>query len=326
VTGGPADQPRARAIFFGTPELAVPCLQALCEIADVVLVVTQPDRPSGRGMKLTPPPVKLLARARGIEVVQPTKLRTSDFAQRLSALCADVAVVVAYGRILPTKVLQAPRLGCVNVHASLLPRLRGAAPIQWAIIRGERRTGACLMQMNEGMDEGPVLACEALEIAAEETAGELSARLSRLGEQLVREQVPRYLRGELVAKPQEPALATLAPLLKKEDGQVDWCRCAVELHDLVRGMHPWPGAYTFLEGVRVKLHRVRVLAAEGQHAEPGNVVRADRHGIEVACGSGVLAIDELQPEGKKRMSAEQFCAGARLQQSTRFASVLDQPP
>jgi methionyl-tRNA formyltransferase len=320
----PAHATRARAIFFGTPELAVPSLQALCEITDVVLVVTQPDRPSGRGMKLAPPPVKQLALARGIEVAQPTKVRTPGFAQLLCARSADVAVVVAYGRILPTQVLQAPRLGCVNVHASLLPCLRGAAPIQWAIIRGERRTGVCLMQMNEGMDEGPVLACEALEIAPEETAGELSTRLSRLGERLVREQLPRYLRGELVAKPQDPALATLAPMLDKEEGRIDWARSAVELHNLVRGLHPWPGAYSFLGGVRVKLHRARVLVAEGQHGEPASVLRADRHGIEVACGRGVLAIDELQPEGKKRMSAEQFCAGARLQPTTRFASVSEE--
>jgi methionyl-tRNA formyltransferase len=309
---------RPRAIFFGTPEFAVPCLRALCDVAEVVRVITQPDRPAGRGMKLAPPPVKQLALERGIEVVQPTKVRTAEFAEQLRALHADVALVVAYGRILPAAVLQAPRLGCVNVHASLLPALRGAAPIQWSIIRGDQRTGVCLMQMDEGMDTGAVLACAALDIGPEETAGELSPRLSQLGAELVRTELPRYLRGELTPVAQDHVRATLAPLLEKAHGLVDWQRSAREIHDLVRGTHPWPGAYTHLDGVRIKLHRVRVLAAEDRHGEAGSVLRADRHAIEVACGSGVLAIDELQPEGKRRMSAAEFCAGTRLQQGARL--------
>jgi methionyl-tRNA formyltransferase len=294
-------------------------LRALCDVADVVRVVTQPDRPAGRGMKLAPPPVKQLALERGIEVVQPTKVRTPEFAEQLHALHADVALVVAYGRILPAAVLQAPRLGCVNVHASLLPSLRGAAPIQWSIIRGDARTGVCLMQMDEGMDTGPVLSCAALDIGPEETAGELSPRLSQLGADLVHSDLPRYLRGELTAVAQDHARATLAPLLEKTHGLVDWQRSAREIHDLVRGTHPWPGAYTHLDGARIKLHRARVLVADGQHGEPGAVLRADRHAIEVACGSGVLAIEELQPEGKRRMSAAEFCAGTRLQQGARLA-------
>jgi methionyl-tRNA formyltransferase len=303
----------------------VPCLRALCDIADVVLVVTRPDRPSGRGMKLTPPPVKVFAQERGIEVIQPTKVRTPEFAERLRARSAELALVVAYGRILPAAVLHAPRLGCVNVHASLLPKLRGAAPIQWAIISGEASTGVCLMQLDEGMDEGPVLASEALEIGPFETAGELSERLSELGSKLLHEQLPRFLRGELVGKPQDHARATLAPPLQKDHGRVDWQRTAVELHNLVRGTHPWPGAYTFLAGQRLKLHRTHVVATEGRHAEPGRVLRADRHGIEVACGLGVLAIDELQPEGKKRVNVEQFRAGSRLQQGSRFANTNESP-
>jgi methionyl-tRNA formyltransferase len=293
-------------------------LRALCDVADVVRVVTQPDRPAGRGMKLAPPPVKQLALERGIEVAQPTKVRTPEFAAQLRALDADVALVVAYGRILPAAVLQAPRLGCLNVHASLLPALRGAAPIQWSIIRGDVRTGVCLMQMDEGMDTGAVLACSALDIGPEETAGELSPRLSQLGAELVRSELPRYLRGELTAVAQDHARATLAPRLEKTHGQVDWQRSAREIHDLVRGTHPWPGAYTHLDGVRIKLHRARVLAAEGRHGEPGSVLRADRHAIEIACGVGVLAIEELQPEGKRRMSAAEFYAGTRLQRGTRL--------
>jgi len=310
--------PGPKAIFFGTPEFAVPCLRALCDVAEVALVVTQPDRPAGRGMKLAPPPVKALALERGIAVMQPSKVRTPEFAQQLRARAADVALVVAYGRILPAAVLQAPRLGCVNVHASLLPALRGAAPIQWSIIRGDTRTGVCLMQMDEGMDTGPVLACAALDISGEETAGELSQRLSQLGAELVRGELPRYVRGELAAVPQDHARATLAPMLEKTHGQVDWRRSAREIHDLVRGTHPWPGAYSHIGGARIKLHRVRVFARDGRHGEPGSVLRADRHAIEVACGEGVLAIDEVQPEGKRRMSAAEFCAGSRLQQSARF--------
>ena len=312
---------RPRALFFGTPEFAVPCLQALSEITDVALVVTQPDRPAGRGMQLAAPPVKRLALELGIEVIQPRAIRKPEFAERLRATAADVALVVAYGRILPAEVLRAPRLGCLNVHASLLPKLRGAGPIQWAILRGETRTGVCLMQMDEGMDTGPVLACESLEIGADETAGELAPRLAALGAELVRKELVRYVLGELTPRPQDHALATMAPLLTKEHGRVDFRRPASELHALVRGTHPWPGAYAFLDGQRLKLHRTTVLARDGTLGAPGSVLRADRHGIEVACGQGVLVLHELQPEGKRRMSVEQFLAGARLLRGARFNSV-----
>jgi len=312
---------KPRAIFFGTPEFALPCLRALCEVTDVVLVVTQPDRPAGRGMQVVAPAVKRVAQELGVEVIQPKAVRKPELAARLRALQADVALVVAYGRILPLPILQAPRLGCLNVHASLLPRLRGAAPIQWAIIRGEPRTGVCLMQMDEGMDTGPVLACSEVEIGRDETAGELAQRLAALGAELVRSQLARYLRGELTPQPQDHAGATLAPLLAKELGRVDWERSALELHALVRGTQPWPGAHSFVQGQRLKLHRTSVLDASGRHGAPGTVLRADRHAIEVACGSGVLAIHELQPEGKRRMNAEQFRAGARLASGVRFTNA-----
>jgi methionyl-tRNA formyltransferase len=189
------------------------------------------------------------------------------------------------------------------------------------VIRGEPRTGVCLMQMDEGMDEGPVLARREVEIGRDETAGELAQRLAALGAELLRTQLPRYLRGELVAQPQDHAAATLAPLLSKEHGQVDWARSAPELHALVRGTQPWPGAYSFVQGQRIKLHRTSVLDPAGRHGAPGQVLRADRHAIEVACGAGILAIHELQPEGKRRMSAEQFCAGARLGSGVRFTNA-----
>jgi methionyl-tRNA formyltransferase len=309
---------RPRAIFFGTPEFAVPCLEAACGVADVTLVVTQPDRPAGRGMRLAPPPVKLLAQERGIEVIQPTKVKTAEFAARLRAAAPDIGVVVAYGRILPAAVLTAPRLGCVNVHASILPELRGAAPIQWSIIRGAVRTGVCLMQMDEGMDTGDVLACETLAIGRDETSGELSVRLAQLGAGLLSAQLPRVLRGELAAHPQDHARATLAPLLRKAHGKVDWSAAAPAIFDLIRGTHPWPGAFTFLGQHRVKIHRASVLVPSGLQGQPGAIVRADRHAIEVACGEGTLAITELQPEGKRRLSAADFIAGFRLQPGARF--------
>ena len=236
-----------------------------------------------------------------------------------------MAIVIAYGRILPPDVLTAPRLGCLNVHASLLPKLRGAAPIQWSIITGETRTGVCLMQMDEGLDTGAVLACAATDIGQDETAGELSVRLSQLGGQLVREQLGPFLRGELRAQPQDHAGATLAPLLDKEQGRIDFSKTAAQLHALVRGTHPWPGAFCFFNGQRVKVHRTQVLTAEGSLAAPGTVLRADRHTIDVACGQGVLALYELQPEGKKRMQAEQFRAGARVMPGQRFSSTESAP-
>ncbi len=310
---------KPRALFFGTPDFAVPCLRVLAELADVVQVITQPDRPAGRGMKLAPPAVKVAAQELGIAVQQPTKVRTPEFAAQLTALRADVAVVVAYGRILPPALLNAPRLGCVNVHASLLPKLRGAAPVQWSIVNGEPETGVCLMQMDEGMDTGPVLAREALAIGAEETGDELAVRLSQLGAELLRRELPRYLRGELSAVPQDHARATSAPVLRKDHGAIDWSKSARQLHDLVRGFYSWPGAYTFFAERRVKVQRVRVVAEDGVLAEPGTVLRVTADAIEVACGRGTLALLELQPEGRNRMPAAAFAAGQRVTTETRFS-------
>lgn len=310
---------KARTIFFGTPDFAVPCLSALAELSEVVLVMTQPDRPAGRGMKLTAPPVKVRALQLGLPVLQPVKVRTPEFAAQLRDLRAEVAVVVAYGRILPSAVLSAPTLGCVNVHASLLPKLRGAAPIQWAIVRGEQITGACLMQMDEGMDTGPVLARAELTIGAQETAGELTPRLSVLGAELLRRELPRLLRGQLQPIAQDPAQATLAPVLRKEHGQVDWRASATQVHDLVRGMNPWPGAYTFWGELRIKLHAARALHAGERVGEAGAVVRAGGDGIEVACETGSLLVTELQLDGARRMPAAAFVAGHPIAGGTRFS-------
>lgn len=308
-----------RAIFFGTPQLAVPSLEAVASLAEVVRVVCQPDRPAGRGMKLRPPPVKERALELGLTVEQPTKVRTGELAASLRALEADVAVVIAYGRILPRAVLDAPRRGCVNVHASLLPRWRGAGPIQWAIVSGDRETGVCLMHMDEGMDTGPVIARRTTPIGPDETAAELGDRLACLGADLLRDALPGWVDGRLEATPQPSEGVTLAPLLEKEHGRLDWTAPARAVHDRVRGLHPWPGAFAALEGARVKVHRTEVRAEEGTVAPPGTVVRADaRHGVEVACGSGVVALLDLQLEGKKRLDAAAFLAGHRCPTGARF--------
>jgi len=311
---------KPRAAFMGTPAFAVPCLEALFDVAEVVLVVTQPDKPQGRGLTLTPPPVKVLAESRGVRVIQPLKVRDGSLQRELAALDLDFALVVAYGRILPEDVLNTPRLGCVNVHGSLLPRFRGAAPIQWAVIEGDQESGVCLMQMDAGMDTGPELSRRVLAIGENETAGELSERLSKLSGELIREDIPRFVRGELVAKAQPTEGVTHARMLEKSDGALDFTLSAQAIHDRVRGLSPWPGAFTALAGRRIKVHVTRVVEREGVHGTPGSVVSADGAGIVIACGKGLVRIDELQADGKKKMSASVFLAGHSIYQGERLAS------
>ncbi len=298
-----------RAIFFGTPALAVPSLEAVHAQAEIVRVICQPDRPAGRGMRLRPPPVKERALALGLEVEQPTKVRAPAFAESLRALEADVAVVIAYGRILPRPVLDAPRRGCVNVHASLLPRWRGAGPIQWSIIDGDRETGVCLMQMDEGMDTGPVIVSASTPIDPDETAAELGDRLAAMGARLLTTHLGAWVEGALEPTPQDDAAATRAPMLTKEDGRIDWSQPARRVHDRVRGTSPWPGAFTEVEGRVVKVHRTRVVSSEPVDAAPGTVVEASPAGVVVATGEGTLAIDVLQLQGKRRLAAGDFLAG-----------------
>ncbi len=307
-----------RAIFFGTPQLAVPSLEAVVELAEVVRVICQPDRPAGRGMKLRPPPVKERALELGLSVEQPTKVKTPDFAEALRRLEADVAVVIAYGRILPRAVLDAPRRGCVNVHASLLPRWRGAGPIQWAIASGDRETGVCLMQMDEGMDTGPVIACERMPIDPDETSAELGARLAQLGASLLRAKLAAWVEGAIQATPQPEDGVTYARMLTKDDGRIEWGQNARAVHDRVRGMSPWPSASARFAGERVIVHRTEVRSERGTLGEPGTLVRAGAGGIEVACGEGSIAILELQREGKKRLSAAEHLAGTGWAPGQRF--------
>lgn len=297
-----------RAVFFGTPVFAVPCLDALSEIAEVVAVVCQPDKPQGRGLTLAAPPVKERALELGITVHQPTKLRTGEFAAWLKEQNADVALVVAYGRILPKDVLEAPRLGCVNVHASLLPRLRGAAPITWAVVRGEPETGITLMQMDEGMDTGAMLEQFKTPIDPEETAGELSDRLAAMGALAVRKGLPKYMAGGYTAIAQDNAAHTVAPILKKEDGRIDWTKDARAVHDHVRGMSPWPGAFTTSRGKTLKVHATRV-SSTSVSGKAGSVVFADKSRVVVACGAGGVELVRVQLEGKKPVTASDWFSG-----------------
>ena len=312
-----------RALFFGTPAFAVLSLDALREVSDVVGVVCQPDKPAGRGLAVAAPPVKARAVSLGIPVVQPTKLKTGEFAEWVRGQNADVAVVVAYGRILPASVLAATRLGFVNVHASLLPKYRGAAPIEWAIVNGETETGITLMLLDEGMDTGDMLHAVKTPIGADETAGELAARLSSLGAEAVKEKLPYFLRGELEKTRQDPARASLAPMLEKKDGGIDWRRSGARIHDQVRGMNPRPGAYARLAGKVVKVHATSARAGTRVGALPGQVILADKARVVVACGpSGEEAIEitRVQLEGKKPVRAAEWVAGRGIKEGDVFSS------
>ncbi len=299
----------ARLIFMGTPQFAVASLRTCLELGEVVAVVTQPDKPRGRGQEVTFSPVKQLAVDRGLLVLQPAKIRGTDFAQQLKALAAEVAVVTAYGKILPTDALEAPRLGCVNVHASLLPRFRGAAPIQWAIAHGDTEAGVCLMKMDEGMDTGPVIARAQLPILPDDTSATLHDKLSALGGEVLREHLLAYLRGERFPVPQPTQGIVMAPMIKKEDGHLDFARPAIALERRLRAFTPWPGAFLHFEGGLLKIHGMKVAAGQGA---VGSVLRASPDGIEVGCGEGSVLLTSLQPEGKKPMTAQQFLNGRKV--------------
>ncbi|NVI98397.1 methionyl-tRNA formyltransferase [Myxococcus sp. AM009] len=300
---------RPRIVFMGTPEFAVSSLAACFELGDVVAVVTQPDKPKGRGNTVTAPPVKELALSRGVPVLQPAKLRTPPFAEALRQYAPDVCVVTAYGRILPKDLLALPTHGCVNVHGSLLPRFRGAAPIQWAIAHGDTETGVSLMVMDEGLDTGPVLAMKRLAIAPDETSASLYPKLAALGGEVLREFLPAYLSGELKPVPQPSEGMVLAPIIEKDQGRLDFTKPAAELERRLRAFTPWPGAFTTLGGKLLKVHRAQ---ARGGSGAPGTVLASGPDGIEVACGEGSLVLLDLQPEGKRVMRAADFLQGHKL--------------
>lgn len=297
---------------MGTPEFAVPSLEALLRSGDqVVGVVTQPDRPKGRGHQLVAPPVKLVAERAGIPILQPLKIRTPEFLQALSAWQPDLIAVTAFGRILHTPILSLPPMGCVNVHGSLLPKYRGAAPVQWAVINGETETGITTMVMDEGMDTGPMLLQEKLEILPDDTAGTLAPRLAELGGGLLVDTIAQLKAGTLVPKRQDDEQATMAPLLKKEDGLIDWTMNATSLANRVRGLSSWPGAYTFFGEERWNIWKVvSIMGAATER--PGTIVTVNKQVILVATGEGILEIHEIQTANSKRMSVVQFLAGHRV--------------
>ncbi|MBF6023003.1 methionyl-tRNA formyltransferase [Lysobacter niastensis] len=300
-----------RIVFAGTPEFAVPCLRAAAQHHEVVAVYTQPDRPAGRGRELTPSPVKREALLRGIEVVQPENFKAAVSKDALRALQPDLMVVVAYGLILPQSVLDIPTYGCWNVHASLLPRWRGAAPIQRAIESGDRESGVCLMQMEKGLDTGPVLLSKALDIGADETGGQVHDRLSALGAQVLADGLTLLRAGiRPVPQPQPEEGVTYAHKLDKAEAKLDWSRPAVVLANKVRAFNPWPMAEAQVAGERLRLHGA-VALDEAHGAAPGTLLRASRDGLDVAAGEGVLRIRVLQREGGKAITAADYLNARR---------------
>ncbi|MFT7586827.1 MAG: methionyl-tRNA formyltransferase [Cellvibrionaceae bacterium] len=318
---------KPKIVFMGTPDFAVLSLQALIdsEAADVVGVVTQPDRPAGRGNHLKPPPVKVAAEAAAIPVFQPKSLKKFESAQQIRDWAPDLIVVTAFGQILRPHVLDLPRLGCINVHASLLPRWRGAAPIQAAILHGDEQTGVTLMQMDVGLDTGDMLFVEAFDLDPAETASTLHDKLAQQGYDMLLKHLPAILEGEITPQKQDDALATYAPKIEKTDGQINWSRSAVEIERRHRAMTPWPGSFTSWNGKNLRIHKVSMVGVEGvgttaslrnqigsdpfaPYGEPGTVVKTGE-GIGVATGDGVLTLDIIQLEGKKRTSPADFING-----------------
>lgn len=301
-----------RAVFFGTPQIAVPALRALTQVAEVAAVVCQPDRPSGRGLKVAAPPVKEAALELGLSVHQPTKVRTGELATWLREKNADVALVMAYGRILPADVLSAPRRGAMNLHASLLPKYRGAAPINWAIVHGETQTGISLMQMDEGLDTGPVYARHVLDLTDVETGGSLTERIATLGAHVVRADLAAAVDGKLEAEPQDETLASHAPLIERQHLQLDWSRSALDIARLVRGMAPRPGAFTLVGGKVLRVHDARPQSGPmTTGAEPGTLSILGKRAL-VATGSGTLELVNAQVEGKKAQMALDLINGRVL--------------
>lgn len=307
-----------RIVFFGTPSFALPTLRQILNGPDeVVAIVTQPDREKGRGRKMIPSPVKELGLDRGITILQPDKVREEAFQEKIRSFQPDLFVVVAYGQILPKSFLQIPQYGAVNVHASLLPNYRGAAPIAWAILQGERVTGVTTMMMDEGMDTGDILLQAETLVNEDETGETLHDRLALVGSQLLLETVRGLKTGSIRPITQDHSRATYAPLLKKEDGWIDWSKEAKEIDRQVRALHPWPGAFTGWNGQWLKIHRGE-LRKEGAQGKPGMVSWVGTDFIEVETGKGSFGIREVQLEGKRRMSTREFLAGNAVPVGTVF--------
>lgn len=313
-----------RIVFMGTPDFAVGALRALTETEhEIAGVVTQPDKPKGRGKSVSCTPVKEEALNHGLPVYQPAKVRDPEFIKVLEQLAPDLIVVAAFGQIIPKAILQLPPFGCVNIHASLLPKYRGAAPIQWAILDGEKETGVTLMQMNEGLDTGDMLTEVTVPIEDTETGGSLFDKLSNAGAKLLKDSLEGIFSRKIQPKAQpEESPTPYAAMISKKQGLIDWEKDAVQLERLVRGLNPWPSAYTYLNGKTLKIWKSCV--AKEQDCEcGGTVIRADETGIYVACRTGVLCLQEVQLEGKKRMQAGDFLRGHAIVPGTRFSMTKE---
>jgi methionyl-tRNA formyltransferase len=304
-----------KIVFFGTPDFAVPALESLLGSAhEVLAVVTQPDRQSGRGRKIKSCAVKIEALNADLRVLQPQTVKDPAFVDEVKNMNPEVIVVVAYGQILPPELIHLPQKGCINIHASLLPNYRGAAPINWALIHGDRSTGITIMQMDEGMDTGPILLQEELEILPDDTAGSLSARLSKAGGPLLITALDRLENDKLKPYPQEGG-ATYAAIMKKSDGFIEWERTAAELNRFIRGMNPWPGAYGFIEKERYKI--LNAVPVDGT-GKPGVITTMTKEELKVGTGSGLLSVLEIQPAGKPVMTVHAFLQGSSLKEGMRF--------
>jgi len=303
-----------KVVFMGTPDFAVDCLRALCDSRhEVVGVFSQPDKPVGRKQELTPPPVKVLAQERGLNVYQPKSLKNGEALEIIKELNPDIIIVVAYGKILPKEILDYPKYGCVNIHASLLPKLRGAAPINFSIINGDKVTGVTSMYMDVGLDTGDMLIKREVEILPDMTAGELFDILAPVGAEVLLETMDKIEDGTIERIPQNEEEATYASIMDKSTGKIDFSKSAQVVHDLVRGTEPWPGAYCVMDGKTLKICKTKVFNKDF-FARPGEVVFADRkNGIVIACGENAIEVLELQLQGKKRLSAKDFLNGKAME-------------
>jgi methionyl-tRNA formyltransferase len=305
-------------VFMGTPDPAALSLEELLRGPDpVVGVVTQPDRPAGRGQRTVPSPVRRVAEKHRIPVLAPEKIRDPAFLNTLRTWAPSVIAVVAYGRILPASVLELPPHGCLNVHYSLLPKYRGAAPVAWAIINGEQESGVTTMLLVEKMDAGPILLQEEISLEPNETSASLQTKLAPVGARLLLETIQGLKDGSVKSKVQNEEEVTYAPMLKKEEGKIDWTRPAIALERRVRGLYPWPTTYTYLQGKLLKVYRAAVIPEAGR-GSPGEILRADRGGLWVGTGEGVLSLEEIQLENRKRLSATEFLKGVRLEKGDRL--------
>lgn len=303
-----------KIIFMGTPDFSVPSLEALVEAGhEVILAVTQPDKQKGRGKAVQFPPVKEVALARNIPVIQPVRIREEQWIEELKKYDADIAVVIAFGQILPKEILDMPRLGCINVHASLLPKYRGAAPIQQSIIDGEKETGVTIQQMAEGLDTGDMISKVVVPIEEDETGGSLFDKLAKEGAELLINTLDTLENGTATFEKQDDSLSSYVGMIKKDMGNVDWTKSAVAIERLIRGLNPWPSAYTKLNGKTLKLWEAKVLPEVSKDAVPGQVQEVSKTSFVVATGEGALEITSLQLEGKKRMDTESFLRGYKVE-------------